>query len=521
MVLQVVPEIDREFSPLYTSDQVRALDDIAINGHGIPGYQLMTAAATACEQAIIERYPAARRVLVMCGSGNNAGDGYLLAGLLAQRGLEVVACAVGDTVKLQGDARQAFDFCQAETVPLLQFNDNWQQQLADADLVVDALLGTGLSGEVHGVYREVIASLNASGKPVVAVDIPSGLNADTGRALGIAVRAQLTVTFIGLKRGFFTADGRDYTGTVLFDDLNVPEKVLAELPAQCQLLNEVKIALDQKQHLARQQHNVHKNDFGHLLIVGGGPGMPGAPVLAAEAALRSGAGLVTLITHPDNIAQAQTRLPEVMSAAFQEDADQQPRVAELIDRASVLVVGPGLGDSIWAQQLFKTMLTVDKPMVLDADGLNLLALLTQVPDCCQQAVHTPHPGEAARLLAAGGLEKSVLEDRFTAAGELYSLYGGVWVLKGSGTLIYGGDEMDLCPFGNPAMSVAGSGDVLSGVIGALMAQGLTGWDAARLGAWVHARAGDRIARREGRLGMLASDLIPVIRTMLNQWVSAP
>jgi len=512
MVLQVIPEIDSDTSPLYTAAQVRQLDKIAIEQHGIPGYELMTRAAEACEQAIVERFPAVRNVLIACGVGNNAGDGYVLAGLLAVRGFLVQVFPLGDTHRLTGDALTAFEYAQTQNVALLS-QAGWEKALIESDLVVDALLGTGLKGEVREAYREVIYRINDSGRPVVAVDIPSGLDADRGIALGVAVVADLTVTFIGLKRGLFTADGKDSVGNVLLDDLNVPEAVLRSLEADASLLNSVNVLSPEL--VSRQRHNVHKNRFGHVVIVGGGPGMPGAPLLAAEAALRCGAGLVTVITHPENIGLAQSRLPEVMVVAF--DPEKPGESDRLLALASAIVIGPGLGTGSWSQALFQLVIQYDKPMLLDADALNLLSTLKVGYRAANNRVHTPHPGEASRLLLGANESMVVQDDRFAAVKLLERHYGGDWVLKGAGSLISDGDHTHVCPYGNAAMAVAGSGDVLSGVVGGLIGQGLPTIEAARLGVWLHARAGDGLAAREGAIGMLASELIPEIRVILNQW----
>lgn len=489
------------FESLYTAEQTRALDRCAIDGHGVPGINLMSRAASAAFDCLLGAWPAPEQLQVLCGTGNNGGDGFLIADLAHKRGIPVVIYQVGDASKIGGDALMARRQAEANGVPMEAFDDT---VLLPLGVVVDAMLGTGLGGDVRGDYLLAIDAINNSGAAVLAVDIPSGLCSDTGRVLGSAVRADVTVSFIGLKRGLFTLQAADYTGELQFSDLKVPPQVYRQVGADCHRL-ELETLLED---LPPRPANAHKGMYGTVLVIGGDYGMAGAAAMAAEAALRCGAGLVRVATRPEHVAPLVARTPEVMPLGVESGDDLAP----LLEAADVLVVGPGLGQSPWAQYLAQAAVASGKPMVLDADGLNLLAdgKLGDAP--LANRVITPHPGEAARLLALGNAE--VQADRFAAARALQQRYGGVAVLKGNGSLIAGADELLLADYGNPGMASGGMGDVLSGVIGSLMAQGQAPLEAAALGVCLHGAAGD-IAAEEGLRGLAATDLIPWLRELLG------
>lgn len=482
---------------LYSAAQVRDLDARLIAA-GTPGIELMQRAANAAWRALRRRWPDTAQLTVLAGSGNNAGDGYLLATLAVRAGWAVRVWAVGDPQRLKGDAALAY----AEALRAGAVVERWRAGAALSGVLVDALLGTGLSGQVREPYAAAIAAMNASDRPILAVDIPSGLCADSGLALGSVVRAQLTVTFIGLKFGLFSGVGPDVVGELVFDDLQANPAVTEHAPWLAQ-----RLAGPTLPRLAPRRPSDHKGCFGHVLVIGGGRGTGGAGLLAAEMALRGGAGLVSLATRPENTVAVLARRPEIMAAGVS-SANQ---VLPLLDSASHLVVGPGLGQGAWARSLLSVAAAVDRPQVWDADALNLLAA-NQVrlpPD----TVLTPHPGEAARLLGVD--TRQVQDDRRKAVLALAQRYEAVVVLKGAGSLVASPDgRLMLCDAGHPAMASAGLGDVLAGLLGALRAQGLNAFDAACLGVWLHARAGERLGVA-GR-GMLASDLMTVIRELLEE-----
>jgi hydroxyethylthiazole kinase-like uncharacterized protein yjeF len=482
---------------LYAAQQVRELDRRAIEVFGIPGYELMTRAGHATLNALRATWPSARSLCVLCGPGNNGGDGYVVARVARAQGLRVNVVAIIDPGTLKGDARKAFeDFTAA--------GGRWQRftpEALDADVLVDAMFGTGLAREVEGEPAATIGAVNTARRPVVAVDIPSGLEADTGRVLGVAVRANLTVTFIGRKLGFYLGEGPEQAGRCVFDPLGVPAATYDGVMARAELIDEGVAAAA----LPRRPRAAHKGLNGHVLVIGGGPGMSGAARLAGEAALRAGAGLVTVATHPSSTGAIAAR-PELMCVAVEDPGELEA----VLERATVLALGPGLGRSQWARGLWAAALARDVPKVVDADALNLLAA---TPRCDDSWVLTPHPGEAARLL--GMPVHEVQSDRLSAVTELQKRYRGTVVLKGAGSLIRSAQGLPgVCGRGNPGMAVAGMGDVLTGLIAGIAAQCGDAALAARAGVFVHAQAGD-LAAQHGERGMLASDLLGQLRACVN------
>ena len=490
-MLDTKPELP---DALYSAAQVRDLDARLIAA-GTPGFELMQRAAHATWRATRRRWPEASELTVLAGHGNNAGDGYLVASLAHKTGWQVRVLAVGDPAALQGDAALAYAAASGVNI------QPWANQ-AMAGIVVDALLGTGLQGDVRDPYRSAIEAINASGLPVAAVDIPSGLCADTGHCLGVTVRADLTVTFIGLKMGMLTGDAPDLIGQLIFDDLQADKAIVAQAPVTAKRLDKTSLPF-----LAPRPRTAHKGMYGRVLVIGGDHGFGGAALLSAESALRSGAGMVTLATRTEHVPAALTRMPEIMSAGIH-SANQ---LMTLIEAASVLVVGPGLGQDSWGRSLLSAAANADRPQVWDADALNQLATGQVVLP--KNSVITPHPGEAARLLGISTQE--VQNDRAAAAHALARKFNAVCVLKGSGSLIADVDgRLALCDRGHPAMATAGLGDVLAGLTGALMAQHMSAFDAASLAVWLHASAGQKIGA-SGR-GMAASDIIPAIRQLLEE-----
>ena len=491
---------------LYTAEQVRRLDECAIKGHGIPGIDLMERAGRSTFDAARAMFPGVHKLQVYCGSGNNGGDGYIVARLAKEAGLEVAVCALRKPDGLKGDAATAARLWQAAGGEIQPWP---QDRLDESDLVFDALLGTGLDREPAGDYGAAVDRINRSGKPVVAVDIPSGLNADTGVAMGRAAMADLTATFIGRKRGLFTADGPDYAGEVIFSDLDTPQSVRDSEPNSGILIQESFL----QKVLPARRRNSHKGSYGWVLGVGGNTGMSGAIRLAGEAALRSGAGKVTLATRSEHAGLVNQSCPELMVQGVEKGSE----LAGLIEAADVIVAGTGLGASAWAEKMARTCLGSSAPVVMDADGLNLLARMG--PESTRllagQWIITPHPAEAARLLACPSGQ--VQADRVGAALALAERFQAVTVLKGCGTVVTAPDgRYAICPFGNPGMATAGSGDVLAGVIGAMVAQGVKDlWAAAIAGVLAHALAGDLAAADQGERGMLASDITQRLPRILN------
>ena len=485
---------------LYRADQCRELDRLAIEEFGISGNILMERAGEAAFNVLRERWPTAGRVGVLCGIGNNGGDGYVIARLAYQQGLDITVLQVGDADRLQGDALAALQRLAGVDVSPIPYEG---QDLAQFDVVVDALLGTGLSGEVRNPFLHAINAINQCTSPVLAVDIPSGLNADTGMPCGVAVQADCTVTFIGMKQGLLTGEAADYCGHILFDDLNLPSAVYKRIEPAA-----TRIGYDELRSVLRpRKRSSHKGDYGHVLVVGGNFGMAGAARLTGEAALRIGAGLVSIATRKEHAAIISSSRPELMSHGI----DTAEALKALSARASVIAIGPGLGQDEWAQELLAMAVARNLPLVVDADALNLLA---QVDMQRQQWILTPHPGEAARLL--GMTAQAINADRFAALHQMAEKYNATVVLKGAGTLILSPDAIPaVCDGGNPAMASGGMGDVLTGIIAGLIAQGLALAPAAQLAVCLHRRAADLAIRGIGEKGLLATDLMPSVRRLIN------
>ena len=484
---------------IYPVHVVREIDRCAIEGHGIAGYELMNRAAAAAFDEARRSYPGARRWLVLAGPGNNAGDAYVVARLAASEGIDVVVLALFDPAELSGDAGKA----AADYVDVGGRIETFTGVLpGDVDLIVDGLFGSGLVREVGGDYATVIELCNDHRAPVLALDIPSGIAGDTGRALGHAIRADVTVGFVGLKPGYFLGDGVDHTGRLAFAGIGVPgdcypvkEAVLGRIPDNLALML-----------LGKRRRNAHKGDFGHVLVVGGAPGMPGAALMAGMSALRAGAGRVTVATHPSHASEFVARCPELMVRGIESGADLAP----LMGIASVVALGPGMQEDEWSTSVFAAAAAAELPAVWDAGALTLLAAgMSSHPD----RIITPHPGEAGRLLGRSAAD--VESDRLAALDDLVDIVGGVVVLKGGCTLVgQHGRSPRVSTRGNPGMATAGSGDILTGLIAGLRAQGLSIADAALLGVDAHARAGDLVAEAGAR-GMIATDLLPGIRQVLN------
>jgi NAD(P)H-hydrate epimerase len=484
---------------LYRAAQVREFDRIAIEEYGIPGAMLMERAGRAAFETLRAHWPKARRIVLVCGTGNNGGDGFVTARLAHEAGLELCVLQAGEEGALRGDAQAAYEALRAAGVEVTPFS---AVRLKDAELIVDALFGIGLDREVSGAWREAIRAINHAHKHVLALDVPSGLDADTGAVHGAAVRASVTVSFLALKQGLFTGAAPDHCGKIVLDDLGVPQEIVQRATPAA-----VRLAAENLPRLKLRARDSHKGDYGRVLVIGGDHGMAGAARLAGEAAARAGAGLVYVATRTSHASALCAQRPELLCHGV-ENAEQLQLLLEKVD---AVAIGPGLGLSPWAVELFNAVLRTSLPLVVDADALNLLA---QHPQTRADWILTPHPGEAGRLLNCAG---SVIQrDRYYAVRQLRAQYGGVAVLKGAGTLIAAGDgAVSVCTAGNPSMASAGVGDVLTGVIAGLTVQGITLADAARLGVHLHAQAGDEAAQR-GERGLLASDLFAPLRMLVNR-----
>lgn len=480
---------------LYTVAQIRRMEAAAASA-GLDGARLMRRAGAAALVALRARWPRARVITVLAGGGHNGGDAWALAGAALAAGLRVELLTLASPEALPPAARQAAHaYIAAQGV--------WRGYVGDTniagDVIVDGLLGIGLSAAPRALYASAIAGINGAQAPCLALDVPSGIDADTGDAPGSAVRAALTVTFLAHKPGLATGKGLAHAGEVALAELGVwaPDAIV---PVARRLTPAALAPLR-----PRRAPDAHKGMQGTVGLIGGNVGMPGAVILAATAAYRAGAGLVRCATHPAHAASLPCARPEVL--AF--PAGDGAALGASLAGCDVLAIGPGLGRDAWARDLFAAALAGERPAILDADALNLLA---DAPRRRDDWILTPHPGEAARLLSID--VAGVQRDRVAAARAIAARFGGVCVLKGAGTVITQGARAAICAFSVPALATAGTGDVLTGVIAALRAQGLTAFDAACLGVWLHARAGMRAAA-QGDAGVLASDLFAPLREELN------
>ncbi|MES2488593.1 MAG: NAD(P)H-hydrate dehydratase [Pseudomonadota bacterium] len=483
---------------LYSATQIRELDSAAMEG-GIAGHILMQRAGHASWLALQRSRPNARRIDVLCGSGNNGGDGYEIARLANAVGRNVRVWQVGPA-PTSGDAltaRASWLKAGGMVQPLQP------DSLLGAEVIVDALLGIGVKRDLSGDLATAVDAINQAreqGAWVLAIDVPSGLDAGTGRVYGTAVRANMTITFIGNKVGLYTGAGVDCAGEIVLDALNIPAQNYDAMEPLATLQDGSDLAA----WLPKRARNSHKGSHGHVLVIGGDSGMSGAALLAGQAALRSGAGLVSLATRGSHALVLTPAQPELMCRRV-ENVDE---LTPLMNQATVIAIGPGLGQEAWGRALFARALLSQLPLVVDADALNLLASTSFKRD---NWVLTPHPGEAARML--GVTTEEIQNDRPAAIDALQARYGGTVVLKGAGTLIQG-HRLSLCPYGNPGMAVAGMGDVLTGMIAACIAQGQALERAANTGVLAHAVAGDRAAA-QGMRGLLPTDLLAELRAVVN------
>jgi NAD(P)H-hydrate epimerase len=473
----------------------------------------MRRAGAAVFDAVVDGWPYLSRLTICCGKGNNAGDGYVVAALALNQGLSVQLVQLGAPGDLTGDAATARDEAIGGGLEITTSDDG--RVPLTGEVIVDALLGTGLKGAPRGAYATLIESMNASGAPIVAVDVPSGVEADTGAAPGPAVRAHTTVTFIGRKLGLHTGTGVALSGRVLFDGLGVGREVHAQVPGIDWLTFPGLVAT---LGLPVRTADAYKQTLGHVVVIGGDLAMGGAPLMAAESALRAGAGMVTVITRGAHRNAILARRPEVMVA----DAEDETLRDEVLGKGSVLVVGPGLGRGVWGEALLELALTRNAPTVIDADGLFLLGASGARPP--PGTIVTPHTAEAARLLETSVAE--VQADRLGAACALAERVGGVAVLKGAGSIVASavsaqGDAaartrvLGICAHGNPGMATAGMGDVLAGILGGLRGQGPDAEAAALLGTCLHSLAADRAADRLGMASLLATDILPDVSGILK------
>ena len=508
---------------LYSVNSIVQLEQIAINQYGIPAYELMKRAGEAVFNVVLTNYSQHKKIIVVCGAGNNAGDGYVVAKLAKQADFDVRVFSLIDPAVLTDEASLAYHDWMEVSDDKDLYTSVSSSFLEDADVIIDALLGTGLSREVKAEWVESINMINDARAPVISIDIPSGLIADTGVISGVAVEADITVTFIGLKQGFFTAQASDVCGRLVFDDLALPAEIYSHVECDARLLSRINLDF-----LPERKSSSHKGCFGHVLIAGGNIGMAGAVILAAKAALRTGAGLVTIVTVPQNLSAISYAVPEAMVKICDENSIENLFDEDFVNGLTHVAVGMGLGKDGWSLKLLNHCIKLNIPMLIDADALNIVAKIgvnNLEFSSIQPIIITPHPGEAARLLSAVR-ELSSLDiqiDRFRAVRSLHALFTNfdscTVILKGSGTLIFDGKMLKICQLGSAAMAAPGMGDVLSGVLIALLAQNkgtsaVTVNEISELAVCAHAAAADTVS--DGKIrGLLASDVINALPGILQ------
>ena len=507
---------------LARAEEMRALDGRAIEEYGIPGVVLMENAGQATVRAMEEAFGplAGRRAAIFVGPGNNGGDGLVIARGLHQLGARVRVLLLVAPEKIRGDAAVNWRIVQRLPIGVEQVADEeavavLSGELSHCAVLVDALFGTGLKRDLDGRFAAAARLMSTLGPPVVAVDIPSGIDSDNGRILGGAVRADLTVTYGLAKPGHYCGPGRECRGRLRVVDIGIPPEAVRAAELSIRVITSEAVAA----MLPERPRESHKGTYGHLLVAAGAPGKTGAALLAARGALRAGAGLVSCAVPGELLTIFETALAEAMTiplpgGRFLESGDEETILAALEGKRA-LVLGPGIGTSGGTRRLAARLYQrVAQPMVVDADGLNCLAREggAAAPEG-RVRILTPHPGEMARL--AGLATAAVQADRLACARRFAEEQGVYLVLKGASTVVAAPDgRLAINPTGNPGMAAGGMGDVLSGIIGALLVQGLGPWEAACAGVFCHGRAADRIARRlEIRAGFSASEVadeIPLV-----------
>jgi NAD(P)H-hydrate epimerase len=508
------------------AEEMQELDRKAIETYRIPGMILMENAGKGAAEVISNTFPDIhkKKIAIIAGKGNNGGDGLVIARYLLNQGVSVRVYLLTDPKGLRGDAETNFNIFQrmkGEVISVPSSKDyvKLKKDLERFDILVDGIFGTGLDAEVRGYYREVIDHLNTLQRPIVAIDIPSGLDADTGKPLGTAIRASLTITFGLPKVGHLIPPGIDYVGEVKVIDIGIPKRLVEEEKISTHLLEEKEI----KKWLSIPRNpDTHKGDYGHLLVIAGSVGKTGAAAMACQAALRMGAGLVTLAIPKSLNGIMEMKLTEVMTEPLPETPKQTlslrafSAILRLCENKKAVIIGPGLGTFKETQSLvLKLIKALGLPIILDADGLTALATQPKtLPVTNRSLILTPHPGEMARLMRSQ--VKEVLEDRIGVSRNFSQSHHVHLVLKGHPTLISTPKgEVFINPTGNPGMASGGTGDVLTGMIGGLVCQGFDILPSLQMAVYLHGMAGDEGAQEWGEKSLIATDIIKKIPTLLK------
>lgn len=542
---------------LYTAAQTKLIDQTAIaQQFDSDGFILMQKAGQVAFNNIKHRYTNIKKLIIFCGQGNNGGDGFIIGKLAAQHNYSVDIYFLGNHDKQTNDSAKAYNdyfkyvdnekiklFTGLDQLPVIPDMDPATIKLAQSSsrncldrgdniLYIDALLGTGLRKAPEGDYKKAVDYINQQ-ENIFAIDIPSGLDSNTGVAYTPCVKANSTISFIGLKQGLLTADGPDYCGNIYFDNLGVDKAIYKQVENSSYLITDDWIKTTISKYLPKRHKNSHKHKFGHILAIGGDTGMPGAITMAGLAAMRSGAGLTTLLTNSKHSSEISQQYLELMVCGVDEYMDlEQDKISNLLHKSNVIVIGPGLGTSKWSKNIFNFVfdyILESKSLnlhavIIDADGLRHLAdyftennKVKNFTKLLNKLVITPHPGEANYLLSkVQQRDSNVSLDRFTSVKNLAGYYNAIAILKGVGSLICAPESKPyLCNLGNPGMATAGMGDILTGVIAGLCAQDVPVLEATIIAVYVHAKAGDLQAEKYGERGLIATDILNEVRGLLN------
>ncbi len=516
---------------IVTAQQMKDMDRLTIESFGIPGIVLMENAGRGATDALFRHFPNVRslKVGVAAGHGNNGGDGFVIARYLASANVPVDVYLLSKRKKVIGDAAANLKLLDRMKVPVHEVTDvtgleSYQDRMRSCDLWIDAMLGTGLTSDVRGLFKQMITLLNAARTPILAVDIPSGLDSDTGKPRGCCIQATVTVTFALPKIGHVVLPGSEFVGKLEVVDIGIPPVVIDEVGPRNYLLTQKMIMTAFQSRDARS----HKGTTGHLLVIGGSPGKTGAAIMTSQAAMRAGAGLVTLGLPKSLNVAVESQLTEVMTEPLPENADQtlgssaHRKILRQLERKNGLAIGPGMGAAKPTQNLVRRLIQASHvPVVIDADGLNaLVGNLSFLRKLKVPVVMTPHPGEMARLV--GKTPSEVQENRIDEARSFAGTHGVHLVLKGAKTVIAHPDGSVLVnTTGNPGMASGGMGDVLTGIISGLIVQGLPVREAVNAGVYLHGCAADALARDIGPVGFLASDVINILPSQIRELEKLP
>tara|TARA_Y100001935_G_C17311742_1_gene517087 strand:+ start:1778 stop:3295 length:1518 start_codon:yes stop_codon:yes gene_type:complete len=501
---RLIPKIEKLPHALYTAKQLKYFDRQIFERFKISEDVMAERAGTAAFKLAYEKWPEVKTCHVFCGLGKNGEDGFVFALKAKAAGWNVCVSLVSSN----DISKNEYGKYANEWISKNETNEDLKSLPYDCDLIIDSILGIGLSRVVDGSIKEAVEVINEHSAPTLSIDIPTGLDSDTGAILGVAVKADITITFVGLKQGMFSADGVDCCGSIFFDSIGIPAAIYASQILSCRRLS----WHSQSSFLMPREKSSYKGNFGHLLVIGGDYGLGGAVRLAGEAALRTGAGLVSVATREENIAGLQATRPEIM--AYGINAPEE--ISDLIQKADAVVIGPGLGLGNWGRRLVKYVLNRKNKIIIDADALKILpGLLADLTQKLNSFIYTPHLGEA-EIMGAGSIT-DIYSNRFQAAETLQKKYSGCVVLKGPGTIISTSAKVPLaiCSDGNPGMASGGMGDALAGIIGSFYAQNFSARDASELGVCLHSAAADQAAK-SGEKGLLASDLMPYLKKLLNK-----